>query len=60
MDKELRDWIVGLSVQVDGDDAGPLEQFSDEGADYLEGLVTDGTLRAAFSEFAATEPELAD
>jgi hypothetical protein len=60
VDRELRDWLRGLGeprVAAAGvDAAAPL---SPEGADYLVGIVLDGTLRAALDELGAADPELA-
>ncbi len=45
-----------------GDSAGPRTPdsvLSGAGADYLERIAPDGTLKAALDEIAAAEPELA-
>ena len=60
MDRELRDWLRGLSTP--GAHAGtlaPAPALSEEASDYLARIVADGTLKAAFDELAAGEPELA-
>jgi hypothetical protein len=60
MDRELRDWLRGLAVPRGGH--GTLEQpveLSEEASEHLARLATDGTLKAALAELAASEPELA-
>lgn len=61
LDRDLRDWIRGLVVhgRVDAP-ASPAGELSDQDAAYLESIVGDGALQAAFAEIAATEPDLAD
>lgn len=60
VDRELRDWLRSLAGT--GDRAGPRADpavFSTAGADYLERIATDGTLKAALDEIATAEPDLA-
>ncbi len=58
VDRELRDWLRSLST--DTLTAERPRDLSEDGADYLERIATDGTLRAALAEIAATDPDLAD
>ena len=60
MDRELRDWLRGLSTPDAGHGTiAPNATLSEEASDYLAEIVGDGTLKAAFAELAAGEPELA-
>ena len=60
VDRELRDWLKSLAGHGDGEEAVVASrQVSDEAADYLERIATDGTLKAAFAELAESEPDLA-
>jgi hypothetical protein len=60
MDRELRDWLRGLAEQRGGHDTlDHPDELSKEGAEYLARVATDGTLKAALAELAASEPELA-
>ncbi len=61
MDRELRDWLKGLAEPHAGTDTVivPRPQLSEEAADYLARVATDGTLKAAFSELAENERDLA-
>jgi hypothetical protein len=57
VNRELRDWLRSLAgPEASGDKSA---QLSLEAADYLERIATDGTLKAALSEIAEGEPELA-
>lgn len=58
MDRELRDWLKSLSAPTLTKDRS--DEFSAEGAEYLARIATDGTLRAALNEIAATDHDLAD
>ena len=60
MDRELRDWLRSLAEPRCGHDT--LEhrgELSREGVEYLAKVATDGTLKSAFAEIAANEPDLA-
>lgn len=59
MDHELRDWLRGLSTPVAAHGTHAHSTLSEGAADYLAQIVADGTLKAAFAELAAGEPELA-
>lgn len=59
VDAALRAWLKDLSRVSAGDASrASRPRLSDEGADYLERIVTDGTLRSAFNELAEADPEL--
>ncbi len=58
VDHELREWLRSLAVDADGP-SHPATRLSDAAADYLERIAADGTLKAALSEIATAEPELA-
>ena len=56
---ELVAWIKSLAdrpARREGDS----REFSAEDAAYLRRIATDGTLKAALQEIAASEPDLAD
>lgn len=60
MDRELRDWLLGVAAPG----AGPATldtdaQLSVEGSEYLAQIALDGTLKATLDELGAAEPELA-
>lgn len=60
MDRELRDWLRGLAEQSGAH--GQLEasaELSEEAANHLARIATDGTLKAALGELSASEHELA-
>jgi hypothetical protein len=61
VDREFRDWLRGLAVPstASHDDGPGAMVLSDQAADYLARIATDGTLKAALAEIAASEPELA-
>lgn len=60
MDRELRDWLRSLAEPSGGHDTlAHRAELSDEGSEYLARVATDGTLKAALAELAASEPELA-
>jgi len=62
VDREFRDWLRGLAVPSTAnhdDGSGATMELSDQAADYLARIATDGTLKAALAEIAASEPELA-
>ncbi|HET7486643.1 MAG TPA: hypothetical protein VFJ85_01850 [Acidimicrobiales bacterium] len=60
MDREVRDWLRSLAV-TDARERPSTGQatLSAGGADYIERIATDGTLKAALNEIAAAEPDLA-
>jgi hypothetical protein len=60
MDHEMRDWRRGLPEPIAAHATleGP-DELSAEGSEYLARVATDGTLKAALAELAASEPELA-
>lgn len=53
---ELRDWLRSLAVTGAGPRAS--HPLSAGGADYLERIAADGTLKAALNEIEAAESEL--
>lgn len=60
VDRDLRDWLRGLAAppsKAQGRD--DRRELSRAGAEYLERIATDGTLKAALTEIGAAEPELA-
>ncbi|MGH9042140.1 MAG: hypothetical protein ACRDZ3_18125 [Acidimicrobiia bacterium] len=59
VDHELRAWIKSLARPLPSDDPDRYK-FSDEAAEYLTRIATDGTLKAALQEIGASEPDLAD
>jgi DNA-binding transcriptional MerR regulator len=60
VDHELRAWIKSLAARPRRRADGESRQFSPEDAAYLRRIVTDGTLKVALHEIAASEPDLAD
>jgi hypothetical protein len=59
MDRELRDWLRELAKSHAQETLEPPAELSEEGSEYLGRVATDGTLKAALAELAASEPELA-
>jgi hypothetical protein len=59
VDHELRAWIKSLVKPSSSGHRKGLPRFSPEDADYLRRIATDGTLKAALQEIAASEPDLA-
>jgi hypothetical protein len=60
MDRELRDWLRSLAdPPPTGARVATHTPLTDEAADYLARIATDGTLKAAFAELAEREPDLA-
>lgn len=59
VDQELRSWIKSLVRPSSSGRRKGLPEFSREDADYLRRIATDGTLKAALHEIAASEPDLA-
>lgn len=58
VDRELRDWLRRLT-SGGATRRGRGAVLSDAGADQLERIATDGTLKAALDEVATAEPDLA-
>lgn len=60
MDRELRDWLRSLAEPRSSQDTlDRSNALSEEGVAYLAAVATDGTLKSALAELAASEPELA-
>ncbi len=61
MDRELRDWLKALAATHAGTGTviASRAPLSEEAADYLARVVTDGTLKTVFSELSENEPDLA-
>lgn len=61
MDQELRDWLKSLAEPHSATSTvvAPRSTLSEEAADYLARIVTDGTLKAALTELGETDPDLA-
>lgn len=57
---ELLAWIKSLAARPRPRAEGESREFSPEDAAYLRRIATDGTLKAALQEIAASEPDLAD
>jgi hypothetical protein len=60
VDHELRAWIKSLARRPSPSHDPDRYRFSDEAAEYLKRIATDGTLKAALQEIGASEPDLAD
>lgn len=58
MDREWRDWLRSLGPSC-GQGPDLHTELSPEGVDYLTGIASDGTLKAALDEIGASEPDLA-
>ena len=59
VDQELRSWIRSLAKPSSSGGRTGLPKLSREDAAYLRRIATDGTLKAALQEIAASEPDLA-
>ena len=59
VDHELRAWLRGLAKPSSAVYRKGRPDFSPEDAAYLKRIATDGTLKAALQEIAASEPDLA-
>ncbi len=59
LNRELKAWIKGLAKASSAGRRKGRPEFSREDADYLRRIATDGTLKAALQEIAASEPDLA-
>jgi len=58
VDREWRDWLRSLGPsRAEGADVHT--DLSPEGVDYLVQITSDGTLKAALDDIAASEPDLA-
>lgn len=60
VDREYRDWPKSLSKPAAERAVDARTPFSDEAANFLDRIATDGTLKAAFREYGEQDAELAD
>ena len=61
VDRDLRDCLRSLAVihPRGPDERARAETLSDDAAEYLARIASDGTLKAALAEIGASEPDLA-
>ena len=63
VDRDLREWLRSLgkpAPRVNGATVSEDRELSDDAAEHLARIASDGTLKAALAELSASDPDLSD